>query len=307
MTTSVFHIAARRILCLALVLAPVLATHPSQAQNNPPPYWATHQSPIVITPPIPLRDPRKFTATGSLQVPANYYLVNTFGKPWCDKESGQKCDGTTDQHWGSLKVYPDAAGAQSVAFNGARYTLKEFHFHHRAEHIDGKILHAMEAHFVFHRDGAASCSPGEYLVIGQWIDSGAENEQLELIFGDKVNLPPHYLPGNHSFHVSGLTIGKVLAGFPDGTMSYRYDGSLTAPANVLDCRPETPPTGPDTPNQLGSRQLPGVVTWVMLTKPITMSPQQIDRFVKLFPDNARHWEHASPEQVVREGEDSVSK
>jgi carbonic anhydrase len=68
----------------------------------------------------------------------------------------------------------------------------------------------------------------------------------------------------------------VLNGLPD---SYRYAGSLTAPAE-LGC--SYPPGNPN--QQLASGYLPEVVSWVVLKETIQMSEQQIARFQALFPN-----------------------
>jgi carbonic anhydrase len=277
MWMSGLTVAAGRILRLAALLVLVFASGSASAQGVP--YWGKNQSPIDITPPresvVPV-----FTDTAGLEVTTTFTLKNTTGINWCKDEVA--CNGKVDQRWGSLKAYapekPTPIGeAPQIDFGGARYTLKEFHFHYPAEHLIRGQLDRMEIHFVFHQNGAKGCTTGEYLVIGQLIKEGSANEELEKIFGPGVPLPG---PGQ-SYGPVSITVSNILRGFPATTSSFRYAGSLTAPAEIENC---IPPSGPDNPNQLGTGLLPEVVSWVLLTRPLTMSREQIARFGALFPN-----------------------
>jgi carbonic anhydrase len=272
--------AVRGVVWLGLLLAPVLLAAPSNAQNDPPPVWGNHQSPVNITLPhqavVPI-----LTNTGDLANPTPFTLKNTTGTNWC--KDNKACQGTVDQRWGSLKAYAPEEGspdghAPEITFGGVVYGLKEFHFHYPAEHLLNGKLAPMEIHFVFHKHGASDCGASEYLVVGQLIVQGPENAELQKIFGPDVKLPG---PGE-SQPIGNITVGHILRGFPDATRSYRYAGSLTAPAEIPACG--IPPSGPDVPNQLATGYLPEVVSWVLLTHPLMMSPAQIARFEKLFPN-----------------------
>jgi carbonic anhydrase len=276
---SVLTVAAGRVLRLAVLLALVFAAGSAAAQGAPP--WGRNQSPVDITPPRESAVP-VFTDTAGLEVTTAFTLKNTTGTNWCKRPGPDTCEGTVDQRWASLKAYapekPTPIGeAPQITFGGARYTLKEFHFHYPAEHLIKGQLDRMEIHFVFHKNGAAGCTAGEYLVVGQLIEQGSANEELEKIFGPGVPLPG---PGQ-SYGPVSITVSNILRGFPATTSSYRYAGSLTAPAEIENC---IPPSGPRNPNQLGIGLLPEVVSWVLLTHPLTLSHEQIERFEALFPE-----------------------
>lgn len=279
------------IVWLVVLPATALVGVAANAQKATPEGWGDRQSPIRITPPGMTVVPA-FTDTGELRNAVVFTLKNTTGTDWC--KGGVACSGTVDQRWGSLKAYaPDhAAGAErapEITFNGERYTLKEFHFHSPSEHLVSGRLGEMEIHFVFHKHGTSDCSAGEYLVIGQLIEKSATgNAELEKIFGSEVKLPG---PGE-SVQSAPIIVGRVLHGFPKDTSSYRYSGSLTAPAEIPSCG--IPPVGPRMPNQLQTGHLPEVVSWVLLTKPLGMSAAQIGRFEKLFPNG----DARSPQKIV---------
>lgn len=239
--------------------------------QTPPPY-GNRQSPlnIIDTSTHPVRvDPNapRFGNIAALGTPTNFTIKNTTGSHWC-----KECPGEVDQRWGSLKAYPTSP--VKIVFGGRNYSLVEFHFHAPAEHLVNSHLSAMEVHFVFAREGAASCSPGQLLVIGQRIEPGAANTELEKIFAPGIPLPANY--NDPPFDLKGFVPARVLHGL---NASYRYAGSLTAPAD-LGCA--NPPGNPI--QQLASGHLPEVVSWVLLSTTITMSPTQISRFTALFPN-----------------------
>jgi carbonic anhydrase len=86
-------------------------------------------------------------------------------------------------------------------------------------------------------------------------------------------------------------MGRVISGLAS---SYRYSGSLTAPAE-LGC--DNPPGNPD--QQLASGYMPEVVSWVLLTRTIEMSKEQITRFQKLFPNGDARAPQALHQTVTR--------
>ncbi len=287
MTMSVLNIAARRILRITLVLAPALAANVAVAQNVPPPY-GNYQSPINIIEPVPLVNAPTFVNTSDLQQPRDFTLKNTTGSNWCHDVT--ECQGTVDQRWGSLKAYPPPAPEKpiQIQFGASRYTLQEFHFHAPAEHLVNGVLTEMEVHFVFKKNEGQACSSDEYLVIGQRIMKGAPNSELNKIFGGQIALPTRY--GLPAVPLKQFTIGKVLTNLNEG--SYRYSGSLTAPAD-LGCIPPGNPI-----DQLASGYLPEVVSWVLLEPTLQMSGDQIACFRVLFPNGDARGPQAIKSQRV---------
>ena len=297
MVMSVLNIVARRILCIALVLAPLLAANVASAQDDSS--YGNHQTPINIidtqSHPVPTdRDAPRFEDTSQLESPATFQLRNTIGSQWCPAPgcTPEFYSSTVERRWGSLKAYPyPSTSAPQIWFGNASYHLLEFHFHTPAEHLINGQLTEMEVHFVFTNDSAAAdgqlCSSGGLLVIGQRITMGKANPELDKIFGPGVTLPTSY----GTFPTVQITISNVLSGLKD---SYRYAGSLTAPFFIATC--DNPPGNPA--QQLASGFLPENVSWVLLQQTIQMSEQQIARFQALFPNGDARGPQALKEQVV---------
>jgi len=126
----------------------------------------------------------------------------------------------------------------------------EFHFHKPAEEkIDGKG-HDMDAHLV-HKG-----PDGKLMVIAILFDSGKENKTIKTLWD--------HLPKEKGKEVTVDTV-KIDAVdlLPNDKGYYTYAGSLT-----------TPPC---------SEQ----VTWYVLKSPVQVSSEQIARFGRLYPNNAR--------------------
>ena len=137
----------------------------------------------------------------------------------------------------------------SLALDGRRFSLLQFHFHHPSEHlIDGRA-YGMEVHFVH------ASESGDLAVVGAMIEPGTEHPALAAVWsampktaGGEADLareidPVSFLPGDNRI--------------------YRYAGSLT-----------TPPCSE-------------IVAWTVYRTAIQASPQQIAAFAALFPNNAR--------------------
>jgi len=295
MFPNILNVPARGVVCAVLALTSISVLNVARAQETEPPGYGERQSPINIID-IPGNEVRydqdatKFTDIGRLGMPLTLTVKNTSWGPWCPTCKGS----SVDERWGSLKAYPPKDGAPKIKFGEDSYTLVEFHFHSPAEHLVNGRLDEMEVHFVFSRDGTPLCShnPNGLLVIGRRIKAGRENSTLEKIFGLR-NPPEIPLPVNSSspyVTVNNFIISTLLGGLE---YSYPYLGSLTAPSE-LGC---TDPPG--TPNQqIVSGYLPEVVQWVLLRDPIEMSPTQIARLQKLFPNGDARGPQTLRRQIV---------
>jgi carbonic anhydrase len=130
----------------------------------------------------------------------------------------------------------------------------------------------MEVHFVHLRQGALPCDPDALLVIGARIQKSEHaHAELNKIFG--LPLPENTTAGATS--ISNFDLNKVL---PDLDGSWRYLGSLTAPASFSTCSAQ----GGSIDEQLSADIFPENVSWTLLTKPVGMSSKQIDAFRKIF-------------------------
>lgn len=133
---------------------------------------------------------------------------------------------------------------------GRQFALVQFHFHHLSEHtVDGKPA-AMEMHLV-HQDDA-----GNLAVVGVFLTAGQQNEALQPVW---AHMPAAV---GEERQVQGVTINAADL-LPADLSYYSYVGSLTTP--------------PCTEG----------VRWFVLSSPVEVSPEQIDRFAALYPDNAR--------------------
>lgn len=148
----------------------------------------------------------------------------------------------------SIQVNYDAGS--SITFGGRQYQLVQFHFHHPSEEkIDGKAFD-MVIHLV-HQD-----SEGKLAVIAVLVREGHANPLIETLW--------KHLPKERGIEQTvGDTRIDATALLPPGREYYRFMGSLT-----------TPPCSED-------------VTWLVLRNPVQFSGQEVARFAKIFPMNAR--------------------
>jgi carbonic anhydrase len=137
-----------------------------------------------------------------------------------------------------------------VTVNGKRYQLVAITFHKPSEETVNGKGHEMSAHLV-HKD-----KDGKVGIIAVPFDVGAENPVLKTIWS---NLPSGR--GKESV-IDSVTI-NALGLLPKNKGYYTYAGSLTAP--------------PCTEG----------VTWFVMQVPVTVSAEQIARFGRLYPMNAR--------------------
>jgi carbonic anhydrase len=134
--------------------------------------------------------------------------------------------------------------------DGVKYDLTSIEFHKPGEHkVNGKG-HEMEAHLVHKGKG------DKLAILVVPLDPGNENPVVKAIF---ANVPQAKGKENA---VPSVTINAVEL-LPESKDYYAYAGSATTP--------------PCTEN----------VEWLILKSPATVSQEQIARFGKLYPMNAR--------------------
>jgi carbonic anhydrase len=136
-----------------------------------------------------------------------------------------------------------------ISLTGRSYELMQFHFHHPAEETVGGRGFPMVAH-LHHKD-----AEGRLAIVAVLIESGNPNPVVQTVWNNlplEVNEP---LVPTITMDVSQL--------LPQRREYYTYMGSLT-----------TPPCSEG-------------VLWIVMKQPITLSPQQIAIFARLYPMNAR--------------------
>ena len=137
-----------------------------------------------------------------------------------------------------------------VSVAGKKYELVEFHFHKPSEEkIDGKG-HDMVAHLVH------KAPDGKIGYVAVLLDTGTGNRLVKTLFD---NLPKE--KGKESA-VDAIMINASDL-LPKNKGYYTFSGSRT-----------TPPCSED-------------VTWFVLKTPVTVSADEIARFAKYYPMNAR--------------------
>ncbi|MGI9253400.1 MAG: carbonic anhydrase [Thermomicrobiales bacterium] len=133
--------------------------------------------------------------------------------------------------------------------NGTEFQLREIHFHAPSEHrIDG-VIYPMEYHQVF------VSADGNIAAVGVLVKEGPVNETLAPIFDALPTKEGPALPLTASIDASGL--------YPEDRMTFTYIGSLTTP--------------PCTEG----------LFWEVFTEPVTVSVEQMARYLAIFPFNAR--------------------
>ena len=136
-----------------------------------------------------------------------------------------------------------------LKFGDHIYDLKQMHFHHPSEHrVAGKGF-AMEAHFVHAAEGEGLA------VVGVLIVPGKANPVFKKIVSTMPLEEGPPVPADHTIDPTALL--PMQRGF------YHYEGSLT-----------TPPCSE-------------TVDWLVLAHRIEVAEEDIARFAKLYPMNAR--------------------
>lgn len=142
------------------------------------------------------------------------------------------------------------AAGSFMRVEGKQYDLLQIEFHRPSEQkISGKG-HEMEAELI-HR-----ASDGKLAIVAVMLDSGKENPLVKTVWS---NLPQEK---GKATSVDAVKISAVDL-LPEKKDYYTYTGSLTAPP----CTEE--------------------VTWFVLKAPVQISADEIARFAKVYPMNAR--------------------
>lgn len=155
------------------------------------------------------------------------------------------------------------AGEGSITITGKTYELVQFHFHKPSEEkINGRGFD-MVAHLVHRSDD------GKLAVVAVLLEKGGENPFVQTLWNN--------LPLERHMEVSPPTATIDLNAFlPANRNYYTYMGSLT-----------TPPCSEG-------------VLWLVLRQPVSVSPEQVSIFSRLYRNNARPIQPAWG-RLVKEG------
>lgn len=152
-------------------------------------------------------------------------------------------------------IQGNLTGGNVITVMGRQYELQSFHFHLPAEEKVNGRGYAMVMHLV-HKD-----REGRLAVIAVLVETGAAHRAVQTVWN---NLP---LQRNDPIPVAEPF--DPLRLLPEDRRYYAYMGSLTTP--------------PCTEG----------VLWLVLKQPVTVSPEQLALFARLYPMNARPLQAAS--------------
>ena len=158
-------------------------------------------------------------------------------------------------------VQANLAPGNHVEIGGKRFDLVQFHFHRPSEErIDGRQFE-MSVHLV-HKD-----DQGKLAVVAVLLDKGLPQPAVQKVWN---NLPLE--KGEEAAARVQLDPAEIL---PADRRYFTYMGSLT-----------TPPCSEG-------------VQWVVMRQPVTMSPEQLELFARIYPMNARPVQQASGRRILQ--------
>ncbi|MBL8315936.1 MAG: carbonic anhydrase family protein [Rubrivivax sp.] len=158
-------------------------------------------------------------------------------------------------------VQANLAPGNAIEIGGNRFELQQFHFHRPSEErIDGRQFE-MSVHLV-HKDPM-----GKLAVVTLLLDKGPAQPAVQKVWN---NLP---LEKNQDVPARvALDLNELL---PADQRYYTYMGSLTTP--------------PCTEG----------VQWVVMRQPVTVAPEQIELFARIYPMNARPLQQAAGRRIMQ--------
>nr|WP_198044637.1 carbonic anhydrase family protein [Lysinibacillus timonensis] len=149
-----------------------------------------------------------------------------------------------------------------LVLDGEEYKLAHVHFHNPSEHqIDGKYYN-MEGHIVH------EINSGELAIVSFFVTEGKVNTDLDEMW----SILPAEVTEEPIVVNREIDLLEVL---PENKNMYSYSGSITIP--------------PCTEG----------VTWLIIEEPIEMSPQQIELFAAIYPQNNRSIQELNNRKVYK--------
>ena len=158
-------------------------------------------------------------------------------------------------------VQANIAPGSGIDIGGKRFDLVQFHFHRPSEErIDGRQFE-MSLHLV-HKD-----DQGRLAVVAVLMDKGPSQPAVQKVWNS--------LPLEKGEELAARTPLELAELLPADRRYYTYMGSLT-----------TPPCSEG-------------VQWVVMRQPVTMSPEQIELFARMYPMNARPVQQVSGRRILQ--------
>ncbi|MEO5733058.1 MAG: carbonic anhydrase family protein [Rubrivivax sp.] len=158
-------------------------------------------------------------------------------------------------------VQVNVAPGNSIEVGGKRFDLVQFHFHRPSEErIDGRQFE-MSLHLV-HKD-----DQGRLAVVGVLFDKGQAQPQVQKVW--------NALPLERNTESVSRTPLELLGLLPEDRRYITYMGSLT-----------TPPCSEG-------------VQWIVMRQPVTLTPEQIGIFARIYPMNARPVQSVAGRRIIQ--------
>lgn len=153
----------------------------------------------------------------------------------------------------------DFAAGASMVVDGLEYALRQVHFHSPAEHPSHGVRQALELHFVHEAGG------GRRAVLSVLGREGRPHPEIGRLLAAAM-------PGDGPRTDAVVSPEALL---PEDRAAIRYDGSLT-----------TPPCSEG-------------VTWIVLTEPVEVAPDQLARLRAAYSGNNRPVQPLNARPLVR--------
>ena len=158
-------------------------------------------------------------------------------------------------------VQVNLAGGNSIEIGGKRFELVQFHFHRPSEErIDGRQFE-MSVHLV-HKD-----EQGRLAVVALLLEKGQPQAVVQKVWN---NLPLE--KGEEMAARAPVDLTELL---PADRRYYTYMGSLT-----------TPPCSEG-------------VQWIVMRQPVTVTPEQIEIFARIYPMNSRPVQQVAGRRILQ--------
>lgn len=158
-------------------------------------------------------------------------------------------------------VQVNLAGGNFIDVGGKRFELMQFHFHRPSEErIDGRQFE-MSLHLV-HKD-----DQGRLAVVALLFEKGPANPTLQKVWNN--------LPLERNEENAARAPLELAALLPTDRRYFTYMGSLT-----------TPPCSEG-------------VQWIVMRQPVTLTPDQIEIFARIYPMNARPVQQAAGRRIMQ--------
>lgn len=158
-------------------------------------------------------------------------------------------------------VQVNVAPGSRIEVGGKRFELQQFHFHRPSEErIDGRQFE-MSVHLV-HKD-----EQGRLAVVTVLFDKGSPQPVVQKVW--------NHLPLERHEAAAARVPLELAELLPADRRYYTYMGSLTTP--------------PCTEG----------VQWIVMRQPVTLAPEQIELFARIYPMNARPLQAASGRRIMQ--------